>query len=231
MITKAVILSIDRATNFCTVSMPLFQNASSTSSVKAEALINIPPGMFNNLFEGDIVFVAFEENALEKPVILGKMYLGASIENKTPGGAGIFDSLIVRSSVEIPATTHYNFNSTSSSTSNSSGSSDPKYDDLSTPKKSADYIIWLEALVKKYVKHLSANFKCFEQWVRWHFKPEHIKVDDGDLGDADYTTRYSNLSDTDIENGLCTVCGNCSNYKKDNKCKYTSPDITINYPN
>jgi hypothetical protein len=199
--------------------MPLFQNASSTLPVKADALISIPPGMYNNLFEGDIVFVSFEENALEKPIIIGKMYLGASFEGETPGGAGILDSLIVRSKAEVPAsTTTYVFEQNKE-----------KYIYLDTPKEVADYIKWLEELTKNYVNQLAVNFKCFEHWVKWHFQPEHIGVDDGDLGDSDYLTKYT-TADTD-DNNKCTVCTDCKNLKKDKQCRYISPKIEEIYTN
>ena len=74
MVTKAVVRSINKKGNRCIVRMPLFENASSASPVEAEALVSITPGFFNNIFVNDIVFVAFEENALEKPIIIGKQY-------------------------------------------------------------------------------------------------------------------------------------------------------------
>ena len=67
MVTKGIIRSINRAGNRCIVRMPLFETASSTVPIEVEALVSITPGMFNNLFVNDVVFIAFEENALEKP--------------------------------------------------------------------------------------------------------------------------------------------------------------------
>ena len=130
MITKAIVLSIDRVGNRCIVRMPLFETASDPSPVKAEALISITPGLYNNLFVNDVVLVAFEENAIEKPVIIGKLFKGAVNENKTPGGAGILDSLRVNTSATIPASTLYNFPDAVKN----------DYKDLNTPKKVADYI-------------------------------------------------------------------------------------------
>jgi hypothetical protein len=109
LVTKAIIQSINRAGNRCIVRMPLFESASGSAIVEAEALTGITPGFFNNLFVGDVVFVAFEENALEKPIIIGKLYRGAFNENDTPGGAGILDTLRVNSAATIPASTLYNF--------------------------------------------------------------------------------------------------------------------------
>ena len=59
MVTKAIIQSINRNTNKCAVRMPLFESASSSGPVVVEALINIPPGVYNNLAKDDVVFVAF----------------------------------------------------------------------------------------------------------------------------------------------------------------------------
>jgi hypothetical protein len=145
------------------------------------------------------------------------MYLGASFEGETPGGAGILDSLIVRSKAEVPAsTTTYVFEQNKE-----------KYIYLDTPKEVADYIKWLEELAKNYVNQVSVNFQCFVNWVRWHLKPGHVGIDDGDLADPDYSTKYL-TSDTD-DNNKCTVCANCSNLNKDNKCEFKNPDTTIKY--
>ena len=103
LVTKAIIRSINSAGNRCVVRMPLFETAASSAPVEAEALVNITPGMFGNLNIGDVVFVAFEENALEKPIILGKLYKGASSENTTRGGMGILDSLRVNTAATIPS--------------------------------------------------------------------------------------------------------------------------------
>ena len=109
LVTKAIISSIKRAGNRCIVRMPLFESASSSAPVEAEALVSITPGLFNNLFVNDIVFVAFEENALEKPIIIGKLFKGTTNENLTNGGAGILDTLKVRTAATIPSSTLFVF--------------------------------------------------------------------------------------------------------------------------
>ena len=152
MVTKAIIKSMNGAGTRCLVHMPLFDTAANSSPVVAEALVSIPPGVFNNLVVGDVVIIAFEENALEKPIIIGKLFTGANNENKVSGGAGIFDSLKVRASATIPATTLYDFPATTRN----------EYKDLKTPKKTADYIKWLEKLLKKLIGQLEDNFRCFK---------------------------------------------------------------------
>ena len=138
MITKALIQSINAAGNRCIVRMPLFETAANPMPVVAEALVNIAPGIFNNLAVGDIVFVGFEENALDKPVILGKLFRGATSENDIRGGGGVFDTLKVNTSITLPASTAFGF---------PTGDMPNAYDALNSPKKQADYIKNLEARV------------------------------------------------------------------------------------
>ena len=130
MITKAIVRSINAAANRCIIRMPLFETASNPNPVEAEALVNIAPGLFNSLEVGDIVFIAFEENEIHKPIILGKLFRGTDIENNIRGGGGILDTLKVRSAAALPSSTLYIF---------------PKdlqenYKDFETPKKAADYL-------------------------------------------------------------------------------------------
>jgi hypothetical protein len=179
--------------------MPLFETAASPSPVEAEALVNITPGLFNNLIVGDIVFVAFEENALEKPIIIGKLFKGASTENNINGGMGIFDTLKVNTAATIPSSTLFLF--------------PPKmrneYKDLKTPKKMADYIKWLEKLIRKFSSQLEDHFRCFKNWTQWQLRPENIEVDDGDIDSSSYVQNESGKYQK--ENGECKICGdNCT---------------------
>lgn len=196
MVTKGQIKSINRAGNRCVVRLPLFETASSTVPVEIEALINITPGLYNNLFVNDIVFVAFEENALEKPIVIGKLYTGAYNESTTKGGAGVLDTLTVRTSGSIPAaTTTFVFN----------GDTKGEYTDLKTPKKMADYIKWLETYFKKLLSQLDMNFKCFKNWAQWQLKPENVEVDDGDI---DTNTASQEAFKYQAEREECKICGN-----------------------
>jgi hypothetical protein len=216
VVTKAEILSINSAGNRCIVRMPLFETASSSMPVTAEALVSIPPGMFSSLAVRDVVFVAFEENALEKPIIIGKLFKGASVENNTRGGMGILDTLKVRSAATIPSSTLFEF---PVATRN-------EYKDLKTPKKMADYIKWLEKLTKKLVGQLDDHFRCFKNWTQWQLRPENVEIDDGDLDDKNYRAptnlQYQKEGDT------CKICGN--NCTKDKTRKYLKVDKDKNYP-
>ena len=216
MVTKGLITAINRESNRCTVRLPLFETASSTVPVEIEALISITPGLFNNLFENDVVFVAFEENALEKPIIIGKLYTGAVIENETPGGAGILDTLLVRKSGSMPAaTTTFVFQ----------GDNKNEYENLKTPKKIADYIKALEKYIKNLFKQLASDFVCFKNWAQWQLRPENVEIDDGDL-DTGYN--ITEAFEYQAENSECKICGKaCS--KKDNKRSYQQAVIK-DYP-
>ena len=165
MITKAIVQSINPPANRCIVRMPLFETASNPNPVEAEALVNIAPGLFNNLEVGDIVFIVFEENEIHKPIIIGKLFRGSEIESKIRGGGGLLDTLKVRSAATLPASTLYIFPE----------GSQQNYEDFETPKKMADYL-----------KAQLADIRVQLADIRWHIRPENIRVDDGDL-DAETT--------------------------------------------
>lgn len=216
MVTKGIINSINRAGNRCVVRLPLFETASSSVPVEIEALVSITPGMFNNLFVGDVVFVAFEENALEKPIIIGKLYTGASNENNTIGGAGILDTMTVRTSASIPAaTTTFVFK----------GDNKNEYKDLKTPKKMADYIKWLEKYFKKLFVEQDNHFRCFKNWAQWQLQSENVEIDDGDIDTGYHVTTAFEYQ---TEGNTCKICeGNCT---KDKVRRYLKLDSTKTYP-
>lgn len=220
MVTKGVIRSINKTGNRCIVWMPLFDTASSART-EAEAIISITPGLFNNLFVDDIVLVAFEENALEKPVIIGKLFTTATRESNTPGGMGIFDTLKVKSSVAIPASSSFIFPK----------NEEQEYKDFKTPKKMADYIKWLEKFTKLLFKQLEDHFRCFKNWVQWQLKPENVEIDDGDLDAKEFDNgkKFPEPFLYQDENSECRVCGN--NCTKNKLRKYLSLSVDTEYPN
>lgn len=201
MVTKGIIRSINGAGNRCIVRMPLFETAASSAPVEAEALISITPGMFNNLVIGDIVFVAFEENALEKPIIIGKLFTGATNEDKVNGGMGILDTLRANTAATVPCSTLFVYPANIQN----------NYKDFKTPKKMADYIKWLEKLTKKLISQLDEHFRCFKNWVQWQLRPENVEIDDGDIDTGYHVAiplQYQNEGDE------CEICENNCTKKK-----------------
>jgi hypothetical protein len=195
--------------------MPLFETAASSAPVEAEALVNITPGMFNNLVIGDVVFIAFEENALEKPIIIGKLFKGTLNENEVKGGAGILDTLRVRTAATIPCSTLFEFPPEIRN----------EYKDLKTPKKMADYIKWLEKLAKKLITQLYEHFSCFKSWTQWQLKPENVEIDDGDLDTGYHITKAFQYQ---AEGEECKLCGeNCT---KDKTRCYLKVETNKIYP-
>ncbi len=207
MITKGVIQSVNRKGNKCAVQLPLFETAATTGPVVIDALINIPPGVYNSYFVGDVVFVSFEENALEKPIVIGKMYRNANFEKNTPGGAGVFNSLHVRDEAIVQAATTY-FNFTASEKKELAGRNLKNNPHMFTPKKMAYYILDTENDLRRLITELREDFTCFKRWVDWKFLPENIHVDDGDLADHDYKKKYETDKDKDKrkKTGLCEIC-------------------------
>lgn len=215
MITKAIVQSINAAANRCIVRMPLFETAANPNPVEAEALVNITPGLFNNLVVGDIVYVAFEENAIEKPIIIGKLFRGVDIEGSIRGGAGVLDTLKVQSSASLPASTFFVFPQTIQNS----------YKDLNTPKKLADYLKWLETLTKTSLAQLEDHFKCFKNWTQWQLRATNVEVDDGDL---DLDDSISEPCKYQEENSTCDICGKACTKK--NKRNYLGLSIDKKYP-
>lgn len=215
MITKAIVQSINANGTRCIVRMPLFESSASTAPIEAEALISITPGVFNNLSVGDRVFVAFEENAIEKPIIVGKLFRGADIEGHTKGGGAIFNTLKVSSTASLPASTTFAFPAGLQSS----------YVNLTSFKQIADYVKWLESFTKKNVTKQEDNFKCFKNWAQWQLKPENVEIDDGDI---DNSAESSDPFLYQEEGATCRICTTCS---KDNTRNYSKLSLDKNYPN
>ena len=137
MLTKAIIQSIDYTKNMCRVRIPLFENASrNVNMIEADAQINIVPGIYNSYKTGDIVFIGFEENKMELPVILGKLFVSTSAEAGSYRGNVSGNSLAITDTAQLPYSTLFDFTKISQNNT--------LYKDLNTPKKLADSIINLQ---------------------------------------------------------------------------------------
>lgn len=86
MITKAIVKAVPGTdNNKYTVYIPLFRNAND-SEVDAtfDATLCFFNGVFYSISIDDVVYVAFEDNYYEKPVIIGKLYTGNEDKNNVP---------------------------------------------------------------------------------------------------------------------------------------------------
>lgn len=216
MVTKAIIQSIRNNGTRCIVRMPLFESASNDTPVEAEALVSITPGLYNNLAVGDVVFIAFEENALEKPIIIGKLFKGATYESRVKGGASILDTLKVNNTAVLPASTAFEYDNSVKN----------DYKNLDSPKKLADYVKWLEIFFKSLISLSDEHFRCFKNWTQWHLQPENVVIDDGDIDVSDVIDETpAGLT----EGSPCTICDkNCS---KNKTRSYLMVNTDKNYPN
>lgn len=93
MVTEGIIMSIDYASNKCTIRIPIFETASSTSKVIMEGRIAIQPGIYNGYMINDTVWVTFVDNELNRPLVIGKIYQGPLVEQQSKGNAIIASSL------------------------------------------------------------------------------------------------------------------------------------------
>lgn len=106
MLTKGEIKTINYNNNTGTVRVPLFETSDSNDQVIIDAIFVIPPGIFNGYSPGDIVEVGFENSSLTPAVVLGRLYLGANIENqKAPNGTLCGDQLRISKYAELPVST------------------------------------------------------------------------------------------------------------------------------
>ena len=217
MITKAIVQAVNANGTRCKVRIPLFETSFDSSKVEAEALVSIAPGVYNNIEVGDIVFIAFEENAIEKPIIIGKLYKGADTESTIRGGGGIFNTIKANSSAVLPASTTFIFPQNNQS----------EYKDLNSAKKIADYIKWLETYTKSNINKLDGHFNCFKKWTQWQLAAENVEIDDGDLDSEDFEAAEPYLYQE--EDSECQICGVAC--PKSGIRKYSRLDINKNYPN
>ena len=105
MVTEAVIINIDYNSNKCTVRVPLFETVNTIYPVITEAVFAITPGCFNGYKIDDIVWVAFERNKADLPVIIGKVYKSPTDENDNQGGHINATSIKATEAASLPSTT------------------------------------------------------------------------------------------------------------------------------
>lgn len=102
MVTKGIIQQIDLLSNTCKVRLPIFESAGNQKQVVLTATFSTAPGQSNCYTIDDVVIVGFEDNTIDQPVILGKLYLGNTIEQR---GTFACKDLYVGERANIPITT------------------------------------------------------------------------------------------------------------------------------
>jgi hypothetical protein len=97
MITKAKVLRTV-SDNTYEVHIPIYDNGSDI--YKATATVSYTRGIKNPIVLGDIVFVTFENNKINRPVIVGKLFIGDDGKGDLLG-----DSLEIKKAVRLPNNT------------------------------------------------------------------------------------------------------------------------------
>ena len=104
MITKGIITSIDYNTNECRVRLPIFEQAGNMDPVTNTATFSILPGLYNGYKVDDIVYVDFEDNQLNNPVVIGKLFISSQDERTNSVGMVNCASLSTKE-LTVPLTT------------------------------------------------------------------------------------------------------------------------------
>ena len=73
MLTKGIILSKEPNSNLYTIRIPLLETAASSSIFTIQAPASIMDGVINPYNQDDVVFVSFENDEYDNPVIIGKL--------------------------------------------------------------------------------------------------------------------------------------------------------------
>lgn len=99
MIQKGIIEKLYPEENSALVRIPMYETSQGERALFT-CIIKTLPGIVNGYVESDVVFVDFENDDLDYPVIVGKLYLGASkeINSKTSINA---DNLTVNGSAKF----------------------------------------------------------------------------------------------------------------------------------
>lgn len=109
MLTLGYITKLNEADdNLFEVRIPLFEKAGSSKNLPDlsgsyfKANLNQIPGQYNAYRVGDCVVIGFLDNKLERPIILGKLFVN---DNSEARGASNADSIKVASKAALPKDT------------------------------------------------------------------------------------------------------------------------------
>ena len=106
MVTKGIVLELVN-TYQAKVRMPIFNGVETSKDGTPDNRLSIAtictlPNCNNSVQPGDIVFVAFEDNDISKPIIIGHLYKEKA--NNTTADI-ILNTLLVQSGVTLPEST------------------------------------------------------------------------------------------------------------------------------
>lgn len=107
MLTEGEIVSVDEEAGTCRVRIPLFESLGEGIQTILTAHIAILPGAFNKYKVGDLVWLGFERNKADIPVIIGKMYQGAAAERKNITGGFVCNYFTAEDKADLPNNTTF----------------------------------------------------------------------------------------------------------------------------
>lgn len=140
MITKAIVRGIpDVNNNKYRVYIPLFRNANDSEiDATFEATLCFLNGVFYSLAVDDVVYVDFEDNYYEKPVIIGKLYTNKEDKKAIPTQLTV-KTINVLDKAQFPSNTEID----SKSTSNFYKNIKDIQDDIWSLRKQLDDLKWI----------------------------------------------------------------------------------------
>lgn len=101
MVTEAEIQQVDQLSGECRVRIPIFETTNSGAAY-ATAAVALAPGISGGYQAGDLVWIGFELNMADRPVILGKIRQGDSRPSIRADGLQVS-----RGTVELPESARF----------------------------------------------------------------------------------------------------------------------------
>ena len=98
MIQKGIVKEVQYAENRIVVRIPLYETAGGNEALFTCVIAN-QPGIINGYTEGDVVFVDFENDDLDHPLIIASLYRGSGYPMTKSGFTG--DSIDVNGSARF----------------------------------------------------------------------------------------------------------------------------------
>lgn len=145
MITRGLVTYIDYKTARCLVRLPIFENTKG-QKLEMPAMMLTYPGITPDYNLGDTVFIAFCDNALNAPIVLGK--IGNESLNLQSANFRSFNQLEVQDLAKFPMNTNFELDSESNI-----------YNNYNSFNKIVNEIIRLKALLPDLATKDTSIFK------------------------------------------------------------------------